>query len=246
MPAGSTLAAQLQAKGRSAPIKAELKRIRLQKLNATMLARRERKAVIEAESGPKKRTPRQRIKRRKALVKWADPRLHDAWWYLKPRERAFVQNIVSGMQYKEAYLAAGFSGGSYTDVMKRRIVRSALYQKVKEVEREGDISAGQWLREVSHLAFMPGTMLNGPPSWDHKLKAMEMMARYQKWLVENVNVRAEIGIAHLFGAATQATMKNALIAVQTIDTALEHQGSDQLVTDMSATVLEHATTDSET
>lgn len=144
------------------------------------------------------------------------------------------------MDYRPAAADAGYTDGSnYAALMKRPLIRAALYQKTKEAEKEGDINSGQWLRELSTIAFMPSGMLAGKPTWDHKLKAIELMGKYQKWLVENVNVRATVGIAHLFGAATQATMRDA-IALSQKPAALEHKPGEALVTAFADNVLEHA------
>ena len=149
------------------------------------------------------------------------------------------------MTYNDAFLAAGYKSNkkaaAHSALLQRPLIRAALYQKTKEAEREGSISAGQWLREISHLAFMPASMLNGPPGWDHKLKALEMMGRYQKWLTENVNIRAQIGVSHLFGAATQAVMAEAIRTNIAIEAALEDKSKDKNPIDaLSEAVLEYA------
>lgn len=152
-------------------------------------------------------------------MKWANPTAHDAYWFLKPRERKFVDNCISGMNYGDAYVAAGYGHASNVfSLMRRAVIRAALYQKVKEHEAMGDISTSQWLRELSTIAFMPAGMLAGPPTWANKLQALELMGKYQKWLTDNKHVQVDIGISRLFGAATAAISKEmASIAKPPID-----------------------------
>jgi hypothetical protein len=204
---------------------------------------RNRWATPEAKAQRAERRARPPSQRRKYLVKWTNPTVHDAYWFLKPRERKFVDNLLSGMSYRDAFKAAGFDpkgdGGNYIKVMRKPVVRAAIYQKVKEHEAQGDISTSQWLRELSTLAFMPSDMLSGPPTWRDKLKALELLGRYQKWLTDNKHVRIDIGIGRLFGAATQAIISEAAKAAtpQIVDAS-----GDAMVNNLAGAVLEHAPT----
>lgn len=140
------------------------------------------------------------------------------------------------MEYHDAYLAAGYTcAGNYFKVMQRPVIRAALYQKASEAFREGNIEAGQWVREIATIAFMPSHMLAGPPTWDHKLKALELLGKYQKWLTENKNLRVDFGLSRLFGAATQAIMLEASATHQILPPA----GNDPLATEFAEAVLEH-------
>lgn len=163
-----------------------------------------------------------------------NPSVHDAWWFLTPRERLFVTNLVAGMEYRDAYTRAGYgTGANYYHLMKRPLIRAALYQKVSEAFKEGSIEAGQWVREIATIAFMPSHMLAGPPTWDHKLKALELLGKYQKWLTENKNIRVDFGLAKLFGAATQAIMHEA----SATHTVLPTPVNDPLATEFAEAVL---------
>lgn len=165
-------------------------------------------------------------------MKFADPTRHDAWWYLMPRERAFVTALLQPGAANDIEGAARHAG--YKDeligyrLMKKMTVRAALYQKSADLVREGVIDTSQWLREVGRIAFMPGEMLKDRPTAADKLKALELFGKYHKWLVENVNVRGYVGVAHLFGKAlAEITQEDrALPAPNGADT--EHSVTDSI------------------
>lgn len=137
-----------------------------------------------------------------------------AIYYLTPREREFVNGVCTGMEYSSAAEAAGYKqqgraliNKTYT-LMRRPIVRAAIYQTMSATFGKANITTEQTLRELSTIAFMPDHMLQDRPRYSDKLRALELLAKYQRMLDKFVHVEGEVSVVGLIvGSARREKAK---------------------------------------
>lgn len=161
------------------------------------------KPAPSEEAKPKRK--HRKIDPVKALSKYRIDReqMSAAIYHLMPRERLFVAHVAGGMKHEHAVLAAGYAleGGALNDkaysLMKKPLIRAAIYQAVSGSFARASIETDQTLRELATIAFMPDHMLEGRPRWQDKLRALELIGRFQRLLDKHVQHEGEISVVDL-------------------------------------------------
>lgn len=126
-----------------------------------------------------------------------------AIYYLTPREREFVGHVCAGLEYSKATEAAGYKlqGKALINktyrLMRRPMVRAAIYQTMSALFGKANITTEQTLRELATIAFMPDDMLEGRPRYQDKIRALELLAKYQRLLDKFVHHTGEVSVVGL-------------------------------------------------
>ena len=137
------------------------------------------------------------------LQRAQDTATQNAIYYLTVAERQFVCNLATGMSQVDAAKLAGYQGNdssirsAASRMLARPIVRAALYEQVSAAFGKANIETEQTLRELASIAFMPSHMLEGKPKYSDKLRALELLARYQRMLDTHVHHDGEVGVVGL-------------------------------------------------
>jgi hypothetical protein len=110
----------------------------------------------------------------------------NAIYFLTPAELRFAQAKATGQTDEDAIRAAGYRGDSGRArvrahrLMKRPVVRAAVYELAARAMTEAGIEVTQVMREYAFLAFMPPEMIEGKPKWSDKRGALDRLGDYLK------------------------------------------------------------------
>lgn len=124
-----------------------------------------------------------------------------AWKLIKPKQRKFIDGYLRTGTVVGGEANAGWSAGMGHKHLKNPVVRAALISRRRDMEKLGMIETSQVLAELKEIAFADlGTAV---PTFDHKLRALEMLGKNQKLFTERMEVTGNLTLSALVKASIQ-------------------------------------------